>query len=34
MASLSVSFGPLVQLLAAIGAISSLVLVGLLNFMP
>ena len=31
MASLVVSLGPLVRLLAAIGAISSLMLVGLIN---
>ncbi len=34
MASLSISLGPLVQLLAAIGAISSLLLLGLLNIVP
>ena len=33
MASLSVSLGPLVRLLVAIGAISSLLLLGLLNIL-
>ena len=34
MASLVVSVGPLVRLLAAFGAISSLVLFGLMNLVP
>ena len=34
MASLVVSIGPLVRLLAAVGAISSLVLFGLMNLIP
>ena len=34
MASLVVSIGPLVQLLAAVGAISSLVLYSLMNLIP
>ena len=34
MASLVVSIGPLVQLLAAVGAISSLLLLGLMNLVP
>ncbi len=34
MVSLVVSIGPLVRLLAAVGAISSLLLFGLLNLVP
>ena len=34
MVSLVVSFGPLVRLLAAVGAISSLLLFGLMNLVP
>ena len=34
MASLAVSIGPLVRLLTAVGAISSLVLFGLMNLIP
>ena len=34
MASLVVSIGPLVRLLGAVGAISSLVLLGLMNLIP
>ena len=34
MASLVVSIGPLVRLLAAVGAISSLMLLGLMNLVP
>ena len=34
MASLVVSIGPLVRLLAAVGAISSLALFGLMKFVP
>ena len=34
MVSLVVSIGPLVRLLAALGAISSLVLLGLMNLVP
>ena len=34
MASLVVSIAPLVRLLAAIGTISSLVLLGLMNLVP
>jgi len=34
MASLAVSIGPLVRLLAAVGAISSLLLFGLMNLVP
>ena len=34
MVSLAVSIGPLVRLLAAVGAISSLLLFGLLNLVP
>ncbi|AII48418.1 hypothetical protein KR52_04560 [Synechococcus sp. KORDI-52] len=34
MASLAVSIGPLVRLLAAVGAISSLLLLGLMNLVP
>ncbi len=34
MASLVVSIGPLVRLLAAVGAISSLLLLGLMDLVP
>jgi hypothetical protein len=34
MASLVVSIGPLVRLFAAVGAISSLMLLGLMNLVP
>ena len=34
MTSLVVSIGPLVRLLAAVGAISSLLLLGLMNLVP
>ena len=34
MASLAVSIGPFVRLLAAVGAISSLLLFGLMNLVP
>ena len=34
MASLVFSIGPLVRLLAAVGAISSLLLLGLMNLVP
>ena len=34
MASLVVSIGPLVRLLAAVGAISSLLMLGLMNLVP
>ena len=34
MASLVVSIGPLVRLLSAVGAISSLVFLGLMNLVP
>ena len=34
MASLVLSIGPLVRLLAAVGAISSLLLLGLMNLVP
>ncbi len=34
MASMSVRFGPLVRLLAALGALSSILLVGMINLFP
>ena len=34
MASLVVSIGPLVRLLASVGAISNLLLLGLMNLVP